>query len=341
MTDPATPLLCSVIIAAHNAAHLLPDCLASLGRQNLSASAFEILVVDDGSTDKTSEVARELGAICLTQPHQGAAAARNHGAREARGGILVFTDADCRPEPDWLATLVQGLKDGAAHGVIGVQGCYATDQKSLTARFAQAEFEDRYDHIRAYPCIDLVATYSAAYRREVFLVAGGFDARFPRADNEDTEFSYRLLAQGHKLALAPRAVVRHLHPATLRAYLCTKCRRGYWRTQVYRLYPDKAFKDRYTTWPVKLGTLTAMTWIVGSLTGLLALPLIGGGLLALAQVCPAVLLGLSWPLARKNWSKDRRLGLATPLLSWLRALALGCGVLGGIVRPAPGLGDGK
>ena len=84
-----------------------------------------------------------------------------------------------------------------------------------------------------------------------------------------------------------------------------------------------------------------MAWIVGSLAGLLALPWLDSGLLALAQVCPGVLLGLSWPLTRKNWSKDRWLGLATPLLSGLRALALGCGVLWGIVRPAPGLGAGK
>jgi len=337
MTDPAAPLLCSVIIPARNAARLLPDCLAALRRQSLPASAFEILVVDDGSTDNTTEVARELGATSLTQPPQGPAAARNHGARQAQGRILVFTDADCRPEPDWLRSLLQTLEDETARGVVGVQGCYTTDQTSLIARFAQAEFEDRYDHMRAHPCIDLVATYSAAYRRDVFLAAGGFDTRFRRADNEDTEFSYRLLARGHKLALAPRAVVRHLHPTSLRAYLGTKFRRGYWRTQVYRLYPGQAIRDRYTTAPVKLETLTAMAWIVGSLAGLLALPWLGSGLLALAQVCPGVLLALSWPLTRKNWSKNRRLGLATPVLSGLRALALGCGVLWAIVRPAPGL----
>jgi glycosyltransferase involved in cell wall biosynthesis len=341
MTAPAAPLICSVVIPARNAARLLPDCLAALRSQTMSASAFEVIVVDDGSTDKTAEVARALGARCLTQPRQGPGAARNHGARQAQGRILVFTDADCRPEPDWLAALVQALDAGAARGVVGVQGCYATDQKNWSARFAQAEFEDRYDLMRAHPAIDLVDTYSAAYRRDVFLAAGGFDARFPRADNEDTEFSYRLLARGHVLALAPRAVVRHLHPATLRAYLCTKCRRGYWRTQVYRLYPGKAFKDRYTTWPVKLGTLLAMAWIVGSLAGLLALPLIGGGLLALSQVCPAALLVLSWPLTRKNWPKDHALGLATPVLSLLRAVALGGGVLWGIMHPAPGLWGGK
>jgi glycosyltransferase involved in cell wall biosynthesis len=335
------PPACSVVIPARNAAALLPACLAALYGQTMPASAFEVIVVDDGSTDNTANVARAHGAICLSQPHQGPAAARNHGARQARGRVLAFLDADCRAEPDWLEAMVTALYAGAASGVAGVQGLYATDQKSLVARFAQAEFEDRYDRMRAHASIDLVATYSAAYRRDVFLAAGGFDERFPKADNEDTELSYRLLARGHTLALAPRAVVRHRHPASLAAYLGLKRRRGYWRTQVYRLYPGKALKDRYTTLPVKLGTLAAMAWIVGTVAGLIALPLTGGWLLAAAQTCLVAIPAMAWPLTRKNWHKDRALGIVTPVMVLLRGVALGCGVLWGLARPAPGIGNGK
>ena len=338
MSDPAAPPACSVVIPARNAARLLPHCLAALRGQTLRPTDFEVIVVDDGSTDATAETARRHGARCVSQPPRGPAAARNMGARQARGRILAFTDADCRPAPDWLQAMVQALEAGAARGVAGVQGLYASDQTALAARFAQAEFEDRYDLMRAAPFIDLAATYSAAFFRDVFLEAGGFDERFPTADNEDTEFSYRLLARGHRLALAPRAVVRHLHPDSLGRYLRTKCRRGYWRTQVYRLHPGKALKDRYTTLPLKLATLAAMAWTTGSAAGLLCLPLAGAWPLAAAQAFPAVILALSWPLARKNWRKGRALGAATPPLALLRALALGCGVLWGLARPAPGLG---
>jgi len=339
MTRPDALPACSVVIPARNAANLLSACLVALQGQTMPASAFEIIVVDDGSTDETTNVARAHGVICLSQPHKGPAAARNHGARQARGRILVFIDADCRAEPGWLEAMVQALKARITSSVVGVQGCYATDQRSLVARFAQAEFEDRYDLMRAYPSIDLVATYSAAYLRDIFSAAGGFDERFSTADNEDTEFSYRLLARGHTLALAPRAVVRHQHPASLADYLRLKRHRGYWRIQVYRRYPGKALKDRYTTLPVKLGALAAMAWIGGSVAGLLALPLAGGWLLAAVQVCPAAILALAWPLTQKNWRKDRAVGAITPVMVLLRGVALGCGALWGVVHPAPGLGS--
>lgn len=340
MTEP-TPLVCSVVIPARNAAQLLPTCLAAISAQTMPSSAFEVIVVDDGSTDDTANVAQRHGATCFLQPHKGPAAARNRGANRARGRVVVFTDADCRPEPNWLETMVQALDSGEKNGVVGVQGRYATDQQRLVARFAQAEFEDRYDLMHAAPTIDLVATYSAAYQRDIFLKVGGFDERFPQADNEDTELSYRLVTKGHALALAPQAVVRHQHPASLKRYLKLKFSRGYWRTQVYRLYPGKALKDRYTTAPVKLGTLAAMGWVTGTLTGLAALPLLGGGLLGASQLCLAVMLALSWPLTAKNWRKNRAVGAITPIMVVLRGVALGCGVLWGIAHPVPHLGRGK
>src|SRR5438270_189444 len=83
-------------------------------------------------------------------------------------------------------------------------------------------------------------TYPAAFRRAAFLAAGGFDERFPTANNEDVELSYRLAAQGARLVFAPTARVYHTHPATLGRYLRVKFGRGYWRTLVYRMYPGKA-----------------------------------------------------------------------------------------------------
>ncbi len=248
-----TPAL-SIVIPAYNAANTLPELLDALSQQTVPASDFEVIVVDDGSTDATADIARRAGVRILSQTNQGPAAARNHGAKEARGKYIIFTDSDCVPDPGWLAAMVAPFNDP---NVMGVQGAYRTEQTALAARFAQLEFEDRYDLMRCFSSIDLVATYAAAFPRAIFLRMGGFDTSFPKANNEDTEFSYRLAAGGYKLVFADSAIVRHQHPETVLDYLRTKLARAYWRLVVYRRYPEKAVKDRYTTNRIKFQTLAA------------------------------------------------------------------------------------
>ncbi len=245
-------LQCSVIVPAYNAAATLDLCLRSLTCQTFCRSAYEIIVVDDGSADNTAAIAENHDVRLVQQPNRGPAAARNRGAQEARGEIIVFTDADCEAEKDFLEKLLAPFADP---GVSGAQGAYLTRQTSLTARFAQVEFEDRYALMARYDSIDLAATYAAAFRRELFLAMSGFDASFPVANNEDTEFSYRLCNAGCTLVFAPDAYVYHQHPETLRRYLRTKYWRAYWRMVVYRKYPEKAVRDRYTSTPVKLQTM--------------------------------------------------------------------------------------
>jgi GT2 family glycosyltransferase len=225
----------TVVIPAYNAAGSLGDTLAALDAQTIGRHAFAVIVVDDGSADDTADVAARFGAAVIRQPNAGPAAARNAGARAAADcDILVFTDADCAPAPDFLARLIAPLADPA---VSGVQGAYRTRQTALLARFAQLEFEDRYASVSRRPTIDLVATYAAAYRKAVFDAAGGFDPSFRVADNEDTELSYRLTAAGHRLVFAPDALVSHRHPASLVRYLRIKARRACWRFRACREHP--------------------------------------------------------------------------------------------------------
>jgi hypothetical protein len=78
------------------------------------------------------------------------------------------------------------------------------------------------------------------FKKEIFQSLGGFDTRFPVANNEDTELSYRMAAQGHRMVFNPRAVVCHLnHPDSILRYLRLKFSRGFWRMMVYRMFPDK------------------------------------------------------------------------------------------------------
>lgn len=306
----------TVVVPAYNAAATLPATLAGLAGQTF-AGTVEVIVVDDGSADATAAVAAAAGATVIRQRNQGPATARNAGAAAGRGELLVFTDADCEPHPDFLAEITRSFADP---GVSGVQGAYRTRQPQLVARFAQAEFEDRYAFTARFPCLDLVATYAAAFRRELFLREGGFDTAYPVANNEDTEFSYRLCRLGHRLVFAPQALVFHRHPATLAKYLRIKFWRAYWRLAACRDHPEKVFRDGYTPGVVRLQTglagLGGLGLVLWPTTGL------GGGL---ALACGLGVLVSALPFAAFAARRDRGLALAAPALVLARSLAFAGG----------------
>jgi len=317
----------SIIIPAYNAAQTLPACLAAL--QSQTQPPGEIIVVDDGSQDQTAQVARAYGAQLLEQPHQGPAAARNLGIRQARGDIVLLTDADCEPVPTWVAEMMRPFADPR---VVGVKGSYRTHQQERVARLAQCEFEERYDRLEQLATIDFIDTYAAAFRIAVLRERGGFDPAFPH--NEDVELSYRLARAGYRLMFNRQAVVYHRHPSTWRAYLRRKIKRGYWRMMAYRLHPGKAVRDSYT--PQLLKAQIALIYLVLGLAGLaFVFPPLGWG-------AAAALIGL-WlsaiPFVRRAVQQDNALVIAALVFIVVRALAFAIGVVGGTVgmfffRPA-------
>ena len=317
----------SVIVPAYNAARTLPACLRALNNQTLPRQEYEIIVVDDGSTDDTPAVARRYGARVVTQPNAGPAAARNRGVEMARGDLLLFTDADCVPAPDWIARLSAPFADPSVQGAKGV---YCTHQPELTARFVQLEYEGKYDRLRRQTRIDFIDTYSAAYRRSVFEAMGGFDSTL--RINEDVEFAFRVAEAGHRLVFVPGAAVSHTHDRTPIEYAVRKFWNGYTKTRVVRRHPGKIVRDSHTPQVIKLQMALA-----GLGTALLAMALL------LWRREPA-LAGLgAWlavaasdaPLYRKIWRRDRPVLAIAPLLVLVRALALGFGLLAGFVRLLP------
>ncbi len=313
----------SVIIPAWNAEKTLPLCLAALERQTVARDRFEVIVVDDGSSDETAEIARRFAVRCRSQHNQGPAAARNQGAALAQGSRIFFTDADCVPDPTWLEEMAAPF---AQPEVTAVKGAYRTEQTSLVARFAQLEFEERFRMLARRDTIDMVDTYSAGFRKDIFQQLGGFDTRFPEANNEDTEFSYRMAEAGHKMVFAPKAVVRHLnHPDSIRRYFRLKFGRGYWRMMVYQLFPGKMFKDSYTPQTLKLQILA----LFGAIAGLIVLPWLGAAVFAIALLS---FFALTMPFVVAAFKKDRSAALLSPLLLALRAAAVGSGALWGAVR---------
>jgi glycosyltransferase involved in cell wall biosynthesis len=320
----------SVIVPAYNAGKTISDCLGALTRQSVDEAEYEIIVVDDGSRDNTAKIVQSLPVRYLHQPNKGPAAARNHGSREARGSIILFTDSDCVPAPDWIEKMTGSFTDP---GVVAVKGAYRTNQRSLFARFAQVEFEERFELLKRAASIDMVDTYSAAYRSVVFKQAGGFDESFPVANNEDTELSYKLSRMGRKMVFNPDAVVYHLnHPDSLRRYARLKFWRGYWRMVVYRRYPDKMMKDTYTPQTLKLQILFLFL-AVGWLPAMLLWPKD----IVYPMAATFFLYGLSMvPFALLAVKRDPVVGMLSPFFLSIRAASLGLGFLWGVLRQERG-----
>ena len=226
--------------------------------QSIPRAEYEVILVDDGSSDDTAELARRFEVQVVVQENRGPATARNVGAKMAKGDVLVFTDSDCTLDVDFLKYMISPIESG---DVVGVQGRYRTKQTPFMARFGQVEIETRYKRMERTPFIDFIGTYAAAYQRDIFLGQGGFDTEFSMASGEDSEFSFALHRLGHKMIFESRAIVYHLHPESFRHYVRVKFYRGYWRARLYRKHPGKAVKDSYTPQSLKLQLLFVMVTV--------------------------------------------------------------------------------
>ena len=125
----------SIIIPTFNAGVKLRRCIVALRRQKTERS-YEIIVIDDGSTDSSLSGIQGPKISVFRQPNQGPAAARNLGVKKAKGKIILFTDADCEPTEDWIEQMVLPFHDSS---ISGVKGAYLTRQKKIMARFANLE----------------------------------------------------------------------------------------------------------------------------------------------------------------------------------------------------------
>ncbi len=316
----------SVIVPVFNAERTVRWCLQALMRQSFPSDRIETLVVDDGSNDGTRDIVKEFAVRYLYQENQGPAAARNRGAQEARGNLILFTDADCVPEGNWVEEMVAPFKNPE---VVGVKGAYENRANHIIARLSQLEFEERYDLLeKSKSGIDMVDTYAAAFRKEMFLNMGGFDLSFPVANNEDTEFSYRLSLRSFLLVFNRKAVVYHLnHAKTLLQYMKLKFGRGYWRTVVYRRFPGKMKKDTYTPQILKLQVLVICLLVTGVI-GLFFVP----SLKYLLLVLVAAFFLTTIPFCFRALQEGSVMAVVSPFFLLARACALGLGAFASLFR---------
>ena len=314
----------TIIIPTFNGASRIGNCLDALLKQT-RGEAQKLWLSNDGSTDNTvNMVERYSGVRLITQVNAGPAAARNHGALEALGMIILFTDDDCVPAADWLDAMLEPFDDPE---VVGAKGVYRTRQKSLVARFVQIEYEDRYRLMADLDRIDFIDTYSAAFRRDRFLEMTGYDTSFPVACAEDIELSYRMSARGWKMKFAPAAIVYHRHPDTLWRYLKKKYKFAFWRVHALRKNPSKAVKDSHTPQIMKLQLLFAPALLLALAFDLIIRLRVPSSALVLAAFLVTTL-----PFALGAIRKDPTVGLLSPALLAARACAQVLGVTAGLIH---------
>lgn len=317
--------LVSVVVPARDAEDTIGDCLRSLRHQRYPADRFEVIVVDDGSTDATARLAEATADRLIRQEHRGPAAARNAGARAARGEVLVFTDADCSPASAFLEDLLRAFEDDE---VVAARGAYRTRQRGLVPRYVQQEYEHKYARTRRLPAINFIDTYAAAYRTSVFLENGGFDTSYPSASVEDQEFSFRLASKGYRMVFVPSAIVFHRHDRSPIEYLRRKFWIGYWKAFLLRQHPDRWRSDSHTPaaqrFQLLLTPLALLLMALGSLYIWAAWgSVLVGGLLVTSAIPELI------TVARR----DRSVLAVAPGMILLRALALGAGLGVGALRP--------
>lgn len=188
-----------LIIPAYNSERTLPACLDAIGRLDTTDLNLQVLVVDNNSTDKTSEIATKRGITVITCSEQGRACARNAGLRESRSPWVAFVDSDVLLRPDWLQKLIPLLNHPA---IAAVQGQVIPYTKSgnivddfifeFKKQFTHNTFIDMESLNTHNPILD---TAACLYQRDALMKVGGLDEELRFL--EDMDLSYRLCAAGY------------------------------------------------------------------------------------------------------------------------------------------------
>jgi len=217
VNEPATARI-SVIVPVRNDAGHLRRCLEAL--RVSECRDFELIVVDDASTDDTPRVAEELGArVVRMERNGGPGRARNRGAEEARGDVIFFIDADVCVHPDTVGKVAESFASDP--DLAAVFGSYDLMPRAATFLSQYKNLFHHYVHQRASERASTFWAGCGGVRKGVFRQLGGFDVEYGRPSIEDIEFGARMYKSGHKILLRKDLEVTHLKRWTLWGLLKT------------------------------------------------------------------------------------------------------------------------
>lgn len=205
----------SVIVCSYNGGQTLAACLDSLSELNYPD--YEVILVDDGSTDDTANIAAQFPRVrYIHQSNYGLSHARNTGAAAAKGEVFAYTDSDCMADVDWLYYLIGTL---VSDEYAGAGGPNVTPPAQNWVQACVAAAPGGPSHVLL---TDIIAEHipgcNMAFYRWAFENIGGFDAEYRKA-GDDVDFCWRLQQAGCVIAFSPTAIVWHQRRFTLRAFL--------------------------------------------------------------------------------------------------------------------------
>jgi O-antigen biosynthesis protein len=223
----------SVVICAYNAERTMDACLASL--RTLRYPDYEVIVVNDGSTDRTLEITQRYPEVRIfTQENKGLSVARNVGIEQATGTIVAFTDSDCVVDPDWLTYLAYKF---VHNGFVAVGGPNLPPPEDARIPACVAASPGGPTHVLIE---DEVAEHipgcNMAFLKTALDEISGFDPIY-RAAGDDVDLCWRLQNQGHHIGFSPAAMVWHFRRNTIQAYLKQQMGYGKAEAQLYFQHP--------------------------------------------------------------------------------------------------------
>jgi O-antigen biosynthesis protein len=233
----------SVVVCSYNGEATIRDTLEGL--KEIDYPEFELIVVDDGSTDQTATITRQFPVRLIQTPNRGLSCARNVGLENATGEIIAYTDDDARPDPHWL-TFIALAFDESDHAGIGGPNIAPVDDGDIADCVANAPggpvhvllTDDVAEHIPG--C-------NMAFRKECLQAIGGFDPRY-RAAGDDVDICWQLQDRGWTIGFSPAAFVWHHRRCSIPAY---------WKQQVGYGRAEALLEEK---WPEKYNTGGHVPW---------------------------------------------------------------------------------
>ena len=224
----------SVVVASYNAAATLDKCLSALSR--MAYPNYEIIAVNDGSTDNTAAIIRQHGVRMIEVPNGGLSRARNLGIEAANGEIVAFIDSDAWPDVDWLYHLVTAMneQDAAAGGGPNI----APEGDGFAAECVDCSPGNPTHVLLSDQRAEHIPGCNMAFRKSALLEIGLFDATH-RIAGDDVDVCWKLLVRNHTIAFSPGAVVYHHRRGTVRGYLRQQKNYGVAEAHLQRRYPGR------------------------------------------------------------------------------------------------------
>jgi glycosyltransferase involved in cell wall biosynthesis len=233
----------SVVVATYNAARTLDDCLSSL--LGLRYPDYEVIVINDGSTDDSASIIQRYPFKAITTRNQGVSAARNAGLREATGEIIAYIDSDARADPDWLSYLATTYLESDVDGVGGPN--LVPDEDDWVAKCVYRAPGGPTQVMLDDQSAEHIPGCNMSFRKCALEKVGGFDEIFTKAA-DDVDICWRLLEGGHRIGFSPSAIVWHHRRPSITAYWRQQAGYGESEVLLERKHPNKFNPWGHTYW---------------------------------------------------------------------------------------------